>query len=418
MRSRDHVRLTSDGFGFHTIELKQRCTEDQFQRIRRRLARISKDGEFHELGKYGDDRWCCEHFCKRGIRIYLSEVEGSGFTHYVVKLVVNPRLLFDPDVGYLGIMPYGETALDLMEQAFTGIMREIKLCDVLPEFMKNWRLTRIDLCVNFVFDRIKLPRQFIDLIRRGPMCGGYKRETNTDIYNSNSVTEAMEKHSVKFSAGDEYLALVVYDKAYQCKKKRLSIPRKFESVGILRVELQCRQDWLKTHLPKKYHPSKASDHDLYPFKNRHTIEIIKYLAGNSRNLICQYAQKLLPDGDYCRYGILKEHIKAAGSISEKVAKRMILIAKSLRDDTFGEAEVNLLKQMSKKQLRTAMDCFRILGLSPIPLDKACKLKRVHRDTILSIDYMRPLQGSALAYNSIGILAVTQSNVLVIPISEA
>lgn len=361
MRNRNHIYMTSEGFSFHTIELKQiyrDSREHKYKKAFRHLKRISGNDEFYELKKYNSGCHFCGHFSKHGIRIYLS---GNGDKSlHTIKAVINPRKLIDPDCSYLGIMQTDEKSLDKMEHRFTEIMRKAGL----PEFIDEWSLTRIDLCVNFVFSRRKLPEQMIQLISLGPVPYSYTRDTYTAPSQINPLGEvSLGKHSVKLS--NKSVALVAYDKVYQMKEEELPFPSKpdMEKRGILRLELQCSRAWIA---------DQAKEH-----KCKTTREKLDYFSSHSQEYLCEYVDRLYLHGEYCRYDLLRSKIKAADSISKESKKRMLDFAKLLTNCSDFDAAFQILAEtLTEKQLELLTNHFSALNISPVPLMDKCKLKAV------------------------------------------
>ena len=171
----------------------------------------------------------------------------------------------------------------------------------------------------------------------------------------------MDSHSIKLS--NQSVALVAYDKCYQLKRENLAIPDEMITRGILRLELQCRRDWI-ADMSKK--------HQL-----RGTQDKIRFFASHSRQYICKYAEKLFPCGEYCKAEILQERIQRCRNFSEKIKDRMISFL-SLFDtyDTFDEVLNIVSEQLSDKQLRTLFEGFEELNLCPVPLGEKSKLSSI------------------------------------------
>lgn len=358
MRCRDYIRLLIEGFSFHTLELKLifRAGDATFQRIMRHLEQMSSDKEFYELSIYGEGRFFCGHFFEHGIRIYLSRLDERD----VIKLVINPRKLIDPKAHYLGIMLCDDRSFDRMEKKFAAIMEKIGL----PTNMDDWTLTRMDLCVNLIFDRKKLPCQIIELIRRGPVIKGFHKEDWVTYYSAKPIGEnaALKKHSVKFE--NQSMAFVAYDKCYQMKQEDLPLPKEMRPRGILRLELQCKKDWIKKEAVKHGYTK--------------TTEKIRFLAQNSRHYLRTYARKLLPAGEYCQPKVIKEKIKNAKNIRKKTKKRMEKFVNSLDNSnvSFEKAVRKMGTDLSVKKVRTLLESFSALGICPVPLTSKCKLKTI------------------------------------------
>lgn len=356
MRCRDYIRLLIEGFSFHTLELKYIFSyrnRDAFDKIKNRLDRISSGKEFYELTKYGEGKFFCGHFCNRGIRIFLTELSERD----VIKLVINPRKLIDPKADYLGTMLCDDHSLKLMEKNFAAIMKKITL----PTDMDDWFLTRMDLTVNFVFDRKKLPRQIIELISRGPVAKGFEKEREFTYYSARFPGEkaTLGKHAVKFK--NQSITLVAYDKPYQMKQENLSLPNEMIPRGILRLELQCGKDWI----------NKRAGH-------KKTTEKIRFLVDNRSRYLTDYALKLLVPGEYCKPSVLEERIRGAKHVSKKVKKRMLKFVHTLGNShvSFDSAVQKMELDLGKKKVRTLLETFEKLGLAPIPLNSKCKLKSI------------------------------------------
>lgn len=363
MRNRNYVRITSEGFSFHTLELTYICDVFKFDAIKKRLKQVGKKDQFYPLPKYETDCFCCTAYSEHGIRFYLTR--GTDSWTNIVKIVLNPRRLVEPQCSYLGIMLSDEKSLDEMEHCFTDIMRKINSpkSSELPECIDEWNLSRIDLCVNFQFDRKKLPQQLIRLLSCGCIPTGYERSCYSYPSEKDGSFVKLEKHSIKFS--NKRIALTAYDKVYQCKYENLAKPDEMITHGILRLELQCTRDWIRDE-SKKHH-------------RKSTREEIDYFSSHSQAYLRKYVDKLLLPGEYCREKILKERIQDAPCIRNGSKKRMIKLVRILRNgktDVQGAVE-ELNEYLSDKQLRSLLEHFEQLNICPVPLDKHSKLKTIY-----------------------------------------
>lgn len=348
---KDVITLTSEGFSYHTLELTWNPTYSQFWDIYQYLKKISGQHEFYQLKQYENECTFCGALAAHGIRIYLTKTEYKN----VVKLIVNPRRLIDTNASYLGIMPPGSDALEQFEQMFIDCMRQVHL----PEFLEDWKLTRLDLCVNIIWNKKKGPHELIRLLRKWPAPAGYVKDDFDGTDAGKRRRGVKNTHIVKYS--NDSLALVVYDKVYQVRKENLV--RKAECIpkAILRVELQCKNPWLKTYR-KKQHISG-------------TCDLIASLSWNSRELICQYAETLFKSGTHYKLETMKNKLLQDGRIRKKTRKRMLRIASCLRDSKHAETALKELK-LSKKQLKTCFDHFERLHIHPVALRDGYPLDKV------------------------------------------
>ena len=166
-----NIKTTSDGYSFHTLELKAHPDGEIFNRALKLLykaAKKSKDPRqtTYPLTKYNSKNiksHCSTMLSSCGILLYLTEkISKKGWHSYTIKAVVNPRKVLDPECSYLGIAPTDEESLSQFQDKFTTLMRRYHL----PEFLDEWTLTRLDLCVNLQLNKKKSAREFCRLLQK------------------------------------------------------------------------------------------------------------------------------------------------------------------------------------------------------------------------------------------------------------
>ena len=153
------IQLTSDGYSIHTMELKLYPEQKEYEKIRNRLYRCatgSHCGTTYPMSRYHTEEHeahCSTLLSKNGVLLYLTstklhlETVGAAGSENrmkakaVIKAVVNPRKVLDPDSSYLGIMPADADSFERFQDCFTELMRKYGL----PEFLDQWKLTRLDL---------------------------------------------------------------------------------------------------------------------------------------------------------------------------------------------------------------------------------------------------------------------------------
>ena len=340
------IRLTSEGYGYHTLELGYHPSHEQFRKHCRDLNSRSSSKENYPLKKF-EDTSChfCGLLCKNGTRIYLTESECK-YNVCNVKLIVNPRRLINPEASYLGIMPSDPDDRDQFEQSFTDCMRKVDL----PEFIDEWALKRLDLCVNILWDKKKGPHKLLKLLHKEPVPKGYEKNLFEQSDAGKRRKGIKNKHIIKFS--NDSVAFVVYDKGYQLKKENLALPEEFITKGILRVELQLKKPWLEKYADKRH----ITD----------TGDLIATLASESRMWICQYAEKLFNGGTHCKLEKMEQELRNTENIRGTVRKRMLKIAEHLRDSSDIQCIMEEL-ELSEKQVRTCFQHFKQLNLHPVAL---------------------------------------------------
>lgn len=334
------MKLASDGFSYHTFELRRNPPDHKFWKVFQSLKEQSQHKEFYS---FASNCYYCGILRRCGILIYLTKTEHQN----VVKLVVNPRRLLDPDASYLGIMPPGADAFEQMEQDFTDCMRKVGL----PDFLEDWTLSRLDLCVNIICNKKKGPHEVIRLLSREPTPLGCVRNSFGDASSSKHPRGVGNSHIFKLS--NNSIDLIAYDKRYHLDKEKLSRPDEILPKGVLRVELRCHKEYIK-NLRKKT-------------KLHGTCELMTFLATNSRELICQYARRLYGGGMYYTLAVMKQALQKS-KISSKRRRQMLRLAKALANipDVY---EAEKAADLSKKQLRTCQQVFARLDIHPVPLRK-------------------------------------------------
>lgn len=151
------VFLTSDGFSFHTLELRWNPTDTAFADAFDRLRQCSCGGEFYPAKENGGVfAWRCNAFSRNGVQVFLTRGHQN-----MISLTVNPRKLIEPDASYLGIVPPYQDTLEEIRDNFTLVMRKVGL----PEDMNAWKLHRLDLCVNICWNRKNAAAELIRLLR-------------------------------------------------------------------------------------------------------------------------------------------------------------------------------------------------------------------------------------------------------------
>lgn len=99
---------------------------------------------------------------KHGIRLYLTAASKDRYAKFTVKAIVNPRLVLDPDSGYLGIMPPDSDSLERFQDEFAVLMWKYGL----PGYLDEWALVRDDLCVNLQYNKKKAAREQSRMIHK------------------------------------------------------------------------------------------------------------------------------------------------------------------------------------------------------------------------------------------------------------
>lgn len=350
--------LTSDGFSFHTFELRHSLTPTQYSKVLSFIKEKSKETgmDFYPIEQYGGKYYFSSLLQKQGIRIYFSETEHGNF----VKLVVNPRKLIDPDAGYIGIFRISIGNFEALYDCFTLAMRKAHL----PEVFDDWHLSRLDLCVNLQSSRKKLPMALIFLLSCAGTPAKYERSHDyEELYTrgskarKNNQKRDARAHRLKLS--NRSVNFVAYDKVYQISNEGLKLSSKdkqWKDMGILRVELQLKKKWLN-----KFQEETGI---------KQSSQMLESLAYNSKKYICEYVDRLFPFGTYYHAKAAKQRVKNSSDIRKKTKEKMICVIEGVdRLCSFDKAWANVSGSWSKKEKETVLSGFEKLDLNPVPLQR-------------------------------------------------
>lgn len=350
MKKKSSVRMSSDGFSFHTFELRCYPGNKAFSAIHNAVKSKSKSKkcDYYPLKEH-PNTYYSSVLQDHGIRIYLTAAEKRN----VVKLIVNPRKLLDSKAGYIGIFQISSDAFDELNDQFTSVMRSVSL----PESMDEWELHRLDLCVNLVSEHKKLPMRLISMMSRDRTPAGFEKNHYLEELRVNGNTKR-DALAHRLTLSNESVAFVAYDKIYEIKNHAESgykkLKKKDKDNGILRIEVQLMSRWLSKYRQKH---GKMS-----------TSELLEDLARSSKKYICKYAKRLFCNGFYMHSGDLKNVIRFSSFIRKKTGKKMIKLVEKIDEGwSFATALDDVKRKWTPKQRLVVLDAFDRLGISPIPL---------------------------------------------------
>ncbi len=362
------INLTNDEYGYHTKSLKCKLTYEEYDSVTQKLYALAKEQNqpiIYPIRKYtGKSHRChCSNILSNhGILLFFTEKKdaATGKWKWMVKALVNPRKVLDPNSSYLGIMSSREDAMEDFADRFTLLMRRIGL----PDQLDQWHLVRLDLCVNLQCYQQKTAREYLRLLGKDSYRGRWTRILYTDPaicpemeveHKKTLRKECREKNKHYLQLENGTLAIVVYDKPKQMEWERLR--RKGERLpkGVLRIEVRCGKQYLKK-LRKEY--------GLHS-----TTELLDFMRVNSRELILKQLRRTLPTGRYGKLDRLCKVIEQSGyhaQVKEQLKwlcttmqrKKRLEDGKKLMAETFG---------LSDNEIEYRMKQFKNLSVSPIPV---------------------------------------------------
>ena len=296
-----NIKTTSDGYSFHTLELKAHPDSESFHdtlELLYKAAKKSKDSRYttYPLKEYKSETLkphCSTMLSPHGILLYLTERIKDDWHKYTIKAIVNPRKVLDPGCSYLGIAPTDVESLDRFQDEFTSLMRRYDF----PEFLDEWTMTRLDLCVNLQLNKKRSAQEFCRLLQKDLLPSKLERVFFYDP-DVNKETQKKQKDADRHSIcleNDSY-SIVVYDKLYQAEAEGLIEKETWLKLpdSILRLELRCFCTYLKK-LEKKEGLGSTSE-QLY------------WMAQNSRELILKKVHQIFSGGTHYKPDIAKEII--------------------------------------------------------------------------------------------------------------
>ena len=365
------IKTTSDGYSFHTLALTAHPDSDGFHEALERLyraAKKSKDSRWttYSLKKYESETLkphCSTMLSHHGIRLYLTEQIKNDWHKYTIKPVVNPRKMLDPECSYLGIAPTDEKSLDQFQDEFTTLMRKYHL----PEFLDEWKLTRLDLCVNIQLNMKKSAREFCRLLQKDLLPPKLERvfffDPNADKEIQKAQKEA-DRHSICLE-NDSY-SIVVYDKLFQAEAEGLIGRNSWHELpdSILRLELRCYQAYLKKLMKKE---------DLTS-----TSEQLYWMAQNSRELILKKVSQVFSGGIHYKPNIANQIICASNYHKATRKQLRWLVDRTRYSFTYKQLERGMKKNFDVKPRTVAkrLEQLENMAINLVPLRKDFYLEQL------------------------------------------
>lgn len=357
-----NIKTTSDGYSFHTLELKAHPDSGSFHdalKLLYKAAKKSKDSRWttYPLKEYESETLkphCSTMLSHHGILLYLTERIKKGWHNYTVKTVVNPRKVLHPGCSYLGIAPTDEESLDQFQDEFTTLMRQYDL----PEFLDDWTLTRLDLCVNLQLNKKKSAREFCRLLQKDLLPSKlewvffYDPDVNKE---TQKKQKDADRHSICLE-NDSY-SIVVYDKLYQAEAEGLIEKETWFKLpdSILRLELRCFRTYLKKLAEKEGLDS--------------TSEQLYWMAQNSRELILKKVHQIFSGGTHYKPDVSKQIINDSKYHETTCEQLQWLINRTRHPFNLRQLEKGMKKKF-KVTSRTAaqrIEQLERLGINLVPL---------------------------------------------------
>ena len=317
----NNIYVFENNFSFHTMEYSLSIDKNTFDKVYKYMTKIygiRAQSEKKKKNKYLYYEWANLKYC--GVRVILSKPRGyvkDSFFKYKIKLIINPRSLINGENEYFGIFKTNPENVLKLKNLLDELIYDIGLVQENDtEYWKNiystidiFKLTRIDFCVNIIFDSADIAKNYLEILSRG------------DIYDFNSdgsVFEAMKERHRKYKNELLYeyksFNLKIYNKFEQMRDigKSDLIPMEYE--GYLRFEMCAEKEKIK-YLIKKY------DYD-----ENNTVTFLLNASREAKKQIKRYVTFLFKTGVFMNLKNAREYAKYCktdGLINSRQAEEII-----------------------------------------------------------------------------------------------
>lgn len=324
-------RLYHREVGIHTFELLYFFSDsDRYERIERVWQFLNQ-----KCRRYAHNRY--QFILCPGFRAeILNTIVGQS-----LKMLVNPRVMVDGELGYLGITDCRSDILTECRFIFNAFWERHGLSFLKMEYCLT---NRIDLCMGIEFlEPFSIP-EYLDLLKRTPHKSTYRLLSLPN--------QEDERHSFKIA--NQRRGLVVYDKGYE--QKRFSKSSVVSGLSLMRIEYQLypaglRNLSLKLDIVDRY-------------------ALFKWLMDNAPETICQGIQHCLEITPYRSIEKVKAEIEKQTSWHESTKVKMKKVQQYLyQRGTYDSLVEEMRLQKKMPELYRILGRYRQLGLSPTTLRK-------------------------------------------------
>lgn len=257
---------------------------------------------FKDRYRYGDGN--------RGIKWCIRKSEWSNdFFDYIIEATINPKILAGIN-DYLTAATYND--IDLASDNFNNISQ--KISPLLHSF-SDYRISRIDYCVNFSLDEFipeRDPTQIMNFIKRSDIPPHYEEwmEYDKTAHRMKSKPESfyLKSKSVNINCYSKYLQLLNKSEENVENGHDPIDPKILDaSRNIYRFEVQCK--YHKIYSMSK-EAEKAGDHSRNKYKS--LLDPILCVT-----IISNYYNKVIGKGDWYTLSTAIQIIKSKGFNSQK-----------------------------------------------------------------------------------------------------
>lgn len=355
------IKLTKEGFSFHTFELSKSITYEELREIKNTIYQIASQQK-ERVFKDKHNITGCTIWKRNGVRLFLHENMGKP-PH--IRLVVNPRITLE-DYEYVGIFSYTNENMERVRSCIDHILTEIHL----NETFETMTLSRIDLCVNIEFDDVLLCTEYMRLFRKCMVPESYRRDR---FYSDEANYKEKNKRSFRASKYDT--SFTIYDKLFQLEEEKRLYSNSSLPNGLIRIEVALRRKEILRISRERIHEEVVSK-----------LQLFRLFGEESKEIMKPTIFAFFPHGEYTSYDVLHQYIGKL-NMMEKIRDRMrYLVEKASQCKSLNTAIKNVTfeKDLSPSQIRGLLEAFEECHVNPVTIPKT--------GTCLSLPSLREILG--------------------------
>lgn len=330
-------RLTQDGFGIHTFMLIKQLKFDEYKYLMTLLTQyrhIPKD-------KFGTTT---SFIVKdNGINGLILRLQDYKSQFKELQIIVNPRCLIDNENKYIDIFSTDRYTAEQVETEFNTALSIVNINYTFQDFS----MSRIDLCVNFIFYDNAIVEQYIKIAKKAII----QKDFEIDTFNKNEKNY-IEKNKHSVTIHNDKLEFSIYDKLFQMDECGCVDKNADKYDGLMRVEFRLNREIILSAIKQN--------------KLTTNTDIIQYFADSSANYFGAHIKDIFFKGDYAPLSEARKIITDSISF-KKTRKRMLsLVNSQYKFNNIDRAYKTLQDEenLTKEKVNVLINNFMDLDLSP------------------------------------------------------
>lgn len=271
-------------FSFHTMELSKNISFKEILKVKNYLRKDFGERREQGKGKYKYVKW---NIFNESVRVILRIQNGyikNAYYSNSITLIINPRSLIEGKIEHFRIFKNTSENIKLLIKKIQEVIKSIgadtkEFLDI--NNLYGFKLTRIDLCTNFVFYSEKTANDLFTLMKRGDM---YKNMEESKVYDKISKRKKPYKDAIAFRGKE--IKINIYNKLKELENNNKREPLNSNNFnGFIRFEVVWGKEKLRK-IKQKY-----IQYELL-------TEFLLDVHIHSRNEIKKCVEKLFKKGRY------------------------------------------------------------------------------------------------------------------------